>query len=228
MNQMRIHEPDEPLSSEDGEKWTFINAPGIEDYHRSDSGDWKRTPREIENYPLVEYPMSQLRLLQHPWFMRVWILQEVAYAREIVLKTGKLTMDWDEQCAEKYLDRVPDPRNTNVDESTELSMAMMSVMNEFRIRIEMGSLTLSLSDILYQTQYCEATDPKDKIFALLSPTFDVKSDFEINYEWSWPEISKRLTRHAIQERFTLELLRCVGTRTKTRDGDDIPSWVPNL
>ncbi|KAL8792517.1 MAG: hypothetical protein Q9195_004887 [Heterodermia aff. obscurata] len=225
-----IHNPDEPLSSEDEEKWTFVKAPGMEDYHLNKSGEWTRTPREIENYPVVEYPMSQLRLFQHPWFMRVWILQEVAYARHIVLKTGKQTLYWDEvqECVGNYHSRVSHPRNTRVDEPTGLSMAMVSIMSDFRHSIDMKSLTVPLSNILYQTQYCGATDPKDKIFALLSLANDVKSDFEISYEWSWSEISKRLTRHMIQESRTLDLLRCVGTRTTTLEGIVLPSWVPDL
>lgn len=63
-----IHRPDEPLSSE---KWTFVKAPGIEDYRLSENGEWTRTPREKEKYPVIEDPMSRLRLFQHPWFMRV-------------------------------------------------------------------------------------------------------------------------------------------------------------
>ena len=225
-----IHKPDEALSSGDEEKWTFVNAPGMEDYRQSESGGWTRIPREVDDYPVTEYPMSHLRLFQHPWFMRVWILQEIAYARHIVLKTGTQTMYWDEleECVGKYIGRVSDPRNTSVGESTEVSMAMVSVMSDFRHSISTGSLAVPFSDLLYQTQYCEATDPKDKIFALLSLTFDVKNHFEISYEWSWSEISKRLTMHTIEECFTLELLRCVGTRTTTLNGDVLPSWVPNL
>lgn len=174
--------------------------------------------------------MSQLRVFQHQWFMRVWILQEVAYARNIVLKTSRQTIYWDEveQCVGSYHDRVSDPRNTTVDDNTDLSMAMVSIMSDFRHSIDIKSLTVPLSNLLYQTQNCGATDPKDKVFALLSLTSDVKSDFEINYEWSWSEISKRLTRHTIQESRTLDLLRCVGTRTPTPEGDVLPSWVPDL
>ena len=224
-----IHKPKEPLSS-DEEKWTFVKAPGHEDYRRSESGDWIRIPREREDYPVVEYPMSQLRLFQHPWFMRVWILQEVAWARSIVFKTGKHTMHWDEvkECVDTYHDRISDPRNTRVDDNTDLSMSMVSIMSEFRHSIDIESLTVPLSNILYQTQHCGATDSKDKIFALLSLTFDVKSDFEINYEWSWSEISRRVTRHTIEGSRTLDLLRCVGTRTTTLEGDVLPSWVPDL
>ena len=224
-----IPNPDEPLSSED-EKWTFVNAPGIEDYRLGESGGWTRIPREVEDYPVIEYPMSQLRVFQHPWFMRVWILQEVAYARDVVFKTGKQTIYWDEveDWVGKYLDRVSDPRNTKVDDDTKVSMGMVSIMSDFRHSIDRDSSKVPLSNLLYQTQYCGATDPKDKIFALLSLTFDVKSDFEISYEWPWPEISKRLTRHTIQESHTLDLLRCVGTRTTTLEGDVLPSWVPDL
>lgn len=94
----------------------------------------------------------------------------MAYARNIVLKTGKQAIYWDEVegWVGEYRDRVSDPRNTRVDEATDLSMAMVSIMSDFRHSIDMESLTVPLPNILYQTQHCGATDLKDKIFALLS------------------------------------------------------------
>ncbi|KAF1978206.1 hypothetical protein BU23DRAFT_525941, partial [Bimuria novae-zelandiae CBS 107.79] len=36
-----------------------------------------------------------LRLLQHPWFGRVWVVQEVALSQRVFVKYGDETIDWD-------------------------------------------------------------------------------------------------------------------------------------
>lgn len=34
---------------------------------------------------LVKLPLWSLRMFHHPWFMRIWVLQEVVYARDIAI-----------------------------------------------------------------------------------------------------------------------------------------------
>lgn len=34
---------------------------------------------------LVKLPLRSLRMFHHPWFMRIWVLQEVVYARDIAI-----------------------------------------------------------------------------------------------------------------------------------------------
>jgi hypothetical protein len=58
--------------------------------------------REIER-PLLYFVGSLLendhssviRLLQRPWFRRIWIVQEVAFAPKATVLCGKDSMDWD-------------------------------------------------------------------------------------------------------------------------------------
>lgn len=130
-----------------------------------------------------------------------------------------------------FIDRPSDDRNTDVDESIELSMGMISLMDEWRHNIDIGSFSSPLTDVLYQSQFCGATEPKDKVFAMLSLASNVDNDFQINYEWSWAEISTRLTKHTIEDNRTLDILRCVGTRnpfSTTEEEKPTPSWIPNL
>ena len=169
-------------------------------------------------------------MFQHPWFLRVWILQEIAYARGIAIKTGGQTVDWEDaqDWATKYLSRASDDRNTFVEEEAGLNIVMMSVMDEWRGQVQANLFGLRFTELLDRSQYCGSTEPKDKVFALLSLASDVDGNFEIDYTWSEAEVCGCLTRYLIRHNNTLDILRCIGTRSRSSDSDTLPSWVPNL
>lgn len=82
----------EPTPPGDNEPWVMVQKPGFEDYHLNEDNVWIRTPRAQVDYKVVELPWYALTMFQHPWFLRIWILQEIAYARDIVIKTGGQTV----------------------------------------------------------------------------------------------------------------------------------------
>ena len=162
--------------------------------------------------------------------MRIWILQEIAYARDIVIKTGQHTAYWEDaqDWVSKYLNRASDDRNTFVKEDVELNIGMASVMDEWRNQVRANLFNLKISELLDRSQYCDATEPKDKSFVLFSLASDVGKNFEIDYSWSEAEICRCLTRYSIVQNNRLDILRCIGTRSRSSDSDTLPSWVPNL
>jgi Heterokaryon incompatibility protein (HET) len=172
----------------------------------------------------LSLPMEWLRMFEHPWFMRVWILQEVVFGKDIKVLTGKINLPWGEvlELATSYINRdTKDPQNTPVSGDAELSMAMMTVMDEWR-----AAQNLPIADLVHRSKFCDATEPKDKIFALLSLASDVDIDtFKPDYRLTWPQICIKLARHAISQSNTLDVLRSVGLASKSHD---LPSWVPEF
>ena len=190
-----------------------------------------------EDWQLIKLPPWSLRMFYHPWFMRVWILQEIVYARRItvIVQNGgesTRTRPWDEiiDLGIQYLYRdIHDNRNTPVEEHVELSMAMMVSMNGWRTKVESNVFSLTLSELMAVTKYCGAEEPKDKIFALLALASDVDiSTFEIDYGHTWIDVCVRLTRHTISQSNTLDILRCIGLAGRTAVEIPLPSWVPDL
>lgn len=186
---------------------------------------------------LTKLPLWSLKIFYHPWFMRVWVLQEIVYARDIIVvcqndhtRIGYITWDEARDCAGGYLDRFRhDSRNTPVQEDVELSIAMMVSMDDWRGKLESDIFNLTLSELLSNTRFCGASDPKDKVFALLSLASDVDlSIFEIDYEMSWRDISVRLARHTISQSNALDILRWIGIPEPSAQVDPLPSWVPDL
>ena len=224
-----LHSP-ETIPTVDDKPWVMVQKPGYEDYHLNENNEWLRTPRAKEDYKVVELPRHALNMFRYPWFLRVWILQEVAYARNIVIKTGEKTIYWEDARAwvDNYLDRASDDRNTVVEEDVDLNISMMSVMDNWRSQMQANLFTLRFTDLFDRSQFCGATEPKDKVFALLSLAYDVDKDFKIDYSWSEAKICSSLTRHLIQQNNALNILRCIGTRSRSSDPDTLPSWVPSL
>ena len=220
----------EPTPQGDNEPWVMVQKPGFEDYHLNEDNVWIRTPRAQEDYKVVELPWYALTMFQHPWFLRIWILQEIAYARDIVIKTGGQTVYWEDaqDWVTKYLDRASDDRNTFVKEEVELNIGMMSVMDEWSGQVQANLFGLRFTELFDRSQYCGATEPKDKVFALLSLASDVDRNFEIDYTWSEAKVCSCLTRHLIRHNNILDILGCIGTRSRSSDSDTLPSWVPNL
>lgn len=101
---------------------------------------------------LTKLPLGSLGMFHHPWFMRVWVLQEVAFARDITVLFQRddkriVHTTWDEALdfGIGYLDRYKhDDRNTSVAEIVELSIAMMMAMDDWRGKVERDIFNLTL------------------------------------------------------------------------------------
>jgi hypothetical protein len=52
-------------------------------------------------------------------------------------------------------------------------MAMVVVMSEWRDEVLNGTFNLLIAEIVHRSKFCGATEPKDRIFSLLSLASDV-------------------------------------------------------
>ncbi|MDI1487632.1 MAG: hypothetical protein OHK93_006902 [Ramalina farinacea] len=206
------------------------DAPWVIILPHSSLGEGEKRALEQGETRIVELPRYALEMFRQTWFTRIWILQEIAYARKITIYFGTEKIEWDEaiKWVEYYVDRSLDIRNTPTDEPVRFGIAMTYTMHSWRNRVQNGLFNLPLSECIHQSKRCESSDPKDKIFALLSIARDVSHHFEIDYNWSEAEICSRLTQHTIDQRNRLDILRCIGTRRTLRDTHSFPSWVPSL
>ena len=202
----------------------------------ADSTTWNIVENDRDRR-LTKLPWWTLKMFYHPWFMRVWVLQEIMYAQAINIvcqrdenRTACITWDEARDCGGAYLDRYKDDsRNTPVEEEVELSIAMLVSMDDWRGKIESNIFNLTLCELLSNTRFCGASDPKDKVFALLSLASDVDlNSFDIDYEMSWRDLSVHLARHTIAQSNTLDILRWIGIPQPSGQVDTLPSWVPNL
>ena len=109
-------------------------------------------------------------LLSRPYFWRVWVLQEIALARKATLVCGNATIPWADFATRirrlHMVGGLSDPGNKwpflrdKPGRIGRIPLALSFVTPEFR-SIEQLPRLLDLSS------FCEATDPRDKVYGLL-------------------------------------------------------------
>jgi hypothetical protein len=159
-------------------------------------------------------------LAQNPWFRRVWVIQEVAIAREVIVQTGRTTISWLafsaalEECS-------------NIHEMKSVIEAV-STINTIRTARSQKPYYMDLFVLLERFRHCLATDERDKVFALLGLTSSSLAQervVQVTPDYSKPavDIYRSLTRQYINKRKNLDII-CHATLP---NHTPIPSWVPS-
>jgi hypothetical protein len=97
-------------------------------------------------------------LLRRDWFHRVWVLQEVQSAKYAEIICGKYKIPW-------LALRIVAPSFYNASSSAELPPVLDIA--------EGGSRSKDLLTLLRDTRLLRATDPRDKVYAMLTLAYNV-------------------------------------------------------
>jgi len=150
------------------------------------------------------------------WFKRVWIIQEVVVARSAVVFCGGDSIHWDAfAVVADFISRRQLGSLTAVDPSTLIPI--LGVRNSYRNTEEMSLLTLLVS-----FRQSLATNPIDKVYALLN----IASDVSIIPDYRVPmnDLFREVCTTYLQR--SLDILSLNGdTAWKQQEG--LPSWVPD-
>lgn len=162
------------------------------------------------------------RLLERPWFNRVWVWQEVALAKNTwsaVIEVGTFSVHW------IYLAGV-----TNYIPlcgwDRFMSTAIWARVNAMeKGRGALGTeQPMSVVRALSYTRYCDATDPRDKVFALYGLTEDGPKCIDVDYRKTVKAAFTDVSKYLIRTARDLVLLSMVQV---TNSDHDLPSWVPD-
>ncbi|KAM0309730.1 hypothetical protein ACHAO8_008777 [Botrytis cinerea] len=142
-----------------------------------------------------------LALLQRPWFRRIWVLQEAAAARHILIMCGLVEIDGYAFCAglnasKSYLEAYP--------RLQRLIRSVTYLMKEATLRPKYAtsssdnfSLDIRPLSELMETYYTrEATDDRDKVYALLAMCSDSPTSAGLlpDYTILWEQLFQQLVR----------------------------------
>ncbi|RSL73493.1 hypothetical protein CEP51_011755 [Fusarium floridanum] len=186
-------------------------------------------------------------LLCRPWWTRVWVLQEAILAKKITLYCGQRHVDW--TLFRVYLFLLMASANGSVPRPSELSkngFRVPMVQWEFVASAQQTFIFffmqrasgyahkipgLSLANFLSLTIEFAATDPRDRLFALVSLLPDDSSERLA----LWPDyvLKKRrlyikTAKHFLETTNSLEVITARPLSTDLSPGDvTLPSWAPN-
>lgn len=182
------------------------------------------------------------RLLQSPWFERVWVIQEVCFARNVMFLCGAVGMSL--PFLKDYLEMRRENYKHAPDTYFETSGSFPAELPAFRlfqrlcnhrelIRENGGQARVSLTDILFAFQACKATEQIDKVFALLglADCHEVLPDYALS-------IAEAYTQAMIACAPSLYDFRLLGyaglanlrafNGAKVKGLGMIPTWVPDF
>ncbi|ETN44196.1 uncharacterized protein HMPREF1541_10747 [Cyphellophora europaea CBS 101466] len=183
------------------------------------------TLAEREGIPYVGHPAweSVAPIYEKSWWSRVWIIQELLHAQHFMFLCGETVIEDYILHFAANLARVP-----------FLSQAMHEARGSGLGRFAASSLALwreewikglrsNMLACLIRTVAAKSTDPRDKIFALVSLCNDIQPDF-INYDYGLKEVLIGLAGVQLRKRAPnmdgLSIPQSFGRI------EGVPSWVP--
>lgn len=184
------------------------------------------------------------RILQRDWFCRVWTKQELVVAKKAVVYIGRSSMNWDafmtwvRHCQDTFGRQIVNrpaqtPFSVPLSEQfpasrpgrhwlSEEEVAPLLSLDGMRLW-RAGLRPISLYRLLHSTRGAQASDPRDKVFALLGLSTSPKlEDFPPDYKLDAAEVCILTTAQLIKAEGNLRPLLRWSERTMC-----LPSWVPD-
>ncbi|KAK3348909.1 heterokaryon incompatibility protein-domain-containing protein [Lasiosphaeria hispida] len=148
-------------------------------------------------------------LVNRPWFNRIWVLQEVAAARSVLIKCGSAEVDGFAFCwgLELLSPTLPELRGRGLPPAIALIRGANFRSKQMAISTERFSLNLSpFGELVDRYQACQATVRHDKVFSLLGMSSDdwLPDGLLPNYEQPWEDLLQRLVRYLIGDQVSVE------------------------
>ena len=173
-------------------------------------------------------------ILSRPWFKRVWVLQEVAVARKVIVQCGPAMMDWRGLTIASFvLHRATalirfGALLANVDLSNVLQISVLRSMVQQQ---RDGKLSkerekeLRMVSLAKRYRTWNATDPRDKIYALLAlaPSGDI--DIKLDYNRSVEETYRAFATAVLRTSHILDLW--TGLKGRSELSSKLPYWAPD-
>jgi hypothetical protein len=192
---------------------SFLNDEGPT-WNQGTTSGLPLTTEEIVN----EIPQSSTgasTLFDFPWFRRIWVLQEVFNATRVVVVCGEQTTSWfsilQANVSNNCFMMMPGPLNVRVMPALFSDLfAITRSSNQGHFGYAPQTPVADILDIVVAGLDLDASDPRDKLFALLNlaqPSND--SVLRPDYEKDVSTIFRDFTRWWISSRQSLRILSAV-------------------
>jgi hypothetical protein len=192
----------------------------------------------LGNYEFLRRMMSLVHLFSRPWWQRMWIIQEVALALDVLVVCGSRHVPWStfHSFTIAWMDTGHMPHHRfNILQKTALRTLGMLVsgFSEALTRLRLSHQTISsaleslkLPNLLWSFKYRLVTDPRDKIYGLLGLLGDhgVQVDYGKSFEVTYLSIFSL----CLLEDKGLDWFRWMTGECYEPKKLCLPSWVPDF
>lgn len=177
-----------------------------------------------------QWPLSIESFLSRPWFRRVWIQQEATTGRVVEVVCGDKVVEWEQLFSFAWIisyggSYTPEyaRRWSSIRRKSAPATWLVCKIQQYRDPRERPSLLF----VLHSARASEATDDRDRIYAvqhLANHGPDTRVILESDYQIGMDELCLSLAKRYIEAR-GISLVSYAGRILQT--GRAIPSWVPD-
>ena len=165
------------------------------------------------------------RLFQRPWFKRVWVVQEAVSATCVVVVCGTCSIDWEHLATVCMMDEFLLLSGVSA-AMIRASVGILAIRRMQKLRNFDGGL--ALLSLLVSIRGLDATDPRDKLFAIQHLASEKAARVAINYKSSTASV---YTQYAVEylKSTSLDILSAVNPSgiVPPSNTSYLPSWVPD-
>ncbi|KAI9686726.1 MAG: hypothetical protein M1822_002785 [Bathelium mastoideum] len=175
------------------------------------------------------------RIMQSPWWFRIWVVQEVILARSAIVKRGSLHISWNQLArAAAKVERCKSGCCANLFETAPSQQTqpllkfsrMMYDFEEIRGYLETGQ-EVSLQPLLWRFRSRGASDDRDKVYALLGLVNTWGSSTKLAADYTLPTAEVYVNTVSKMVEVTKSIAILLGNQLKNRH-PELPSWVPDF
>jgi len=203
------------------------------EYFLSDKYDWDNPVVESLLEPgASEKWQALIAFFERDWFGRAWVFQEAAMARQALFLLDDWMTHW--KGVELVVNRLVHQGGSlnPIGRRDTSKLATIFYIEKFRVeklvdydrRLDVFDDSLSgLIYVLNATRNLQATDPRDKIFALRGLSQEREGErYPVDYRSTTEEVYQKFALYELFQGENLNVLSCV-----TETSRSIPSWVPD-
>lgn len=183
--------------------------------------------------PAVKEPLARCvnRMLQRPWFTRMWAILELAVSAHAVILVGSFVVTWNSFLeAALFVSRHSDMKTAISSHYLQPIFALQLARTAYMAQIPQGTLLL-----LTRYRNFQASDARDKVFCvlgLLTGSSAKQVDMYPDYHMSTAEVYKRIAVQVLAQSKNLNLIGSVDGNEHDDSNSDktferLPSWVPD-
>ncbi|MCJ1383970.1 hypothetical protein MMC17_007084 [Xylographa soralifera] len=189
----------------------------------------------MERIGLPRFPSSEwealARLFEKPYFRRLWVVQELVVSSEATTWCGPFSVRWAHiEYVAKLILSSGWLRALQEVYGVKVRPSFIQTIGNCKIHFHetQGGPGMGLANLLCSTRRFEATDPRDKIIALIGLTKDARKYEATITDYSKPitDLYKDTTGQLITADQSLLLLSSVED-SSYRHIHELPSWVPD-
>ena len=187
---------------------------------------------KLPHFPSYEWE-ALARLFERAYFRRIWVVQELVVSSMAVVRCGSLTIRWEhvEYIARSLLATGWAGALQQIYGVSVTPNFVQTISNCRTSFAEVkGGGRIPLSLLLSATRRFQATDPRDKIIAVVGlagyRTVGMRISRILDYDRPVTQLYRDVTGHLIQSQRSLTLLSSVEDFSYRRF-HKLPSWVPD-